>query len=189
MKKMCFAATIASFMVFSASALDIDPSDATFTSNETGNLSAADVEDITGCDNLTELYKSDANDDGSGTDSGPFADSYNTTFSNDADDPEDADIVHVNGEPSIPPQDDCLWLLVKDGSQSPAQYLIDLSALGWNGTESLNLTGFWPQQGAISHIAIYGTVNGNGVPDGGLTIVLLGAAISAIGLVSRRLKS
>ena len=59
--------------------------------------------------------------------------------------------------------------MVKDGKHSPAQYIYDLSDLSylsisgpyeeeWDGIMDLFLDGFWPDGGAISHVAIYGVV-------------------------------
>lgn len=99
----------------------------------------------------TLLYKSDqSGTTGLGVDSGPYASSYKTTFSDTPADPSAALINYLSGS-SI----GCgvCYLLVKDGNSIPAQYLFSLS--GWNGTEDIVLTGFWPQQGAISNVAIY----------------------------------
>jgi VPDSG-CTERM motif len=41
----------------------------------------------------------------------------------------------------------------------------------------------------ISHISFFGSPGGNGVPDGGTTVMLLGAALSALGMARRFLKS
>jgi hypothetical protein len=46
------------------------------------------------------------------------------------------------------------------------------------------LTGFWPAQGAISHVSIY--TNGNArVPDGGATLLLLGIGLSGLAAARR----
>jgi hypothetical protein len=41
----------------------------------------------------------------------------------------------------------------------------------------------------ISHISFFGSPGGNGVPDGGTTVMLLGAALGALGMARRYLKS
>ena len=111
-------------------------------------------------------------------DEGPFAASYSTSFFNTPSDPADATISYISG-PKITAED--IYLLVKDGKHTPAAYLFDIST--WNGTDSLVLTGFWPDGGAISHVTIYksGTAR---VPDGGATLMLLGIGLS--GLVAAR---
>ena len=48
-----------------------------------------------------------------------------------------------------------VYLFVKDGANFPAWYLFDLTALGWNGTDTLDLSGFWPDNGEISHVSLY----------------------------------
>ena len=42
---------------------------------------------------------------------------------------------------------------------------------------------------SISHITFFGSPGGNGVPDGGTTVMLLGAALGALGMARRYLKS
>jgi hypothetical protein len=76
-----------------------------------------------------------------------------TQFFNAPNDPEDATISYVGG--NFIGCGTC-YLIVKDGNQTPAQYIFDLDALNWNGTEALVLTDFWPAQGAISHVEIRG---------------------------------
>jgi hypothetical protein len=128
----------------------------------------------------TELYKQDV---GAGSDSGALAGSYSTVFLNTAADPSGATITHVSG-PVVGPT---AYLLVKDGNQEPAWYLFNLTALSWTGTQTLDLSGFWPNQGAISHVALYGTRTQ--VPDGGMTISLLGSALVGLGLLRRKLNA
>ena len=70
-------------------------------------------------------------------------------------------------------------MLVKDGDNCPVWYLFDIS--GWDGVSDINLTGFWPGQGAISHVAIYS------VPEPG-TLALLAIGLAGAGL-SRRKKA
>ena len=126
----------------------------------------------------TEVYKQDVGVVG---DTGSLAGSYQTTFSNSATDPEDALIDYIGGS-SVGPT---AWLLVKDGNSNPAAYLFNLTTLGWNGTDDLELTDFWAGagqlgRGAISHVTLYGPKVS--VPDGGATAALLGLGI--LGLVS-----
>jgi hypothetical protein len=120
----------------------------------------------------TELYKQNVG----GPEVGPLAPYYWTIFSNSASDPSNATIYHVAGMPYIGPT---AWALVKDGNQSPAWYLFNLTSLTsvpWNGTDTLYFEGFWPAQGAISHVTLYGTR----VPDGGSAAMLLGAALMGL---------
>jgi hypothetical protein len=98
---------------------------------------------------VEELYTSSV---GSNPDSGLFADSYTTTFDNLPASPSDALIARVDGQQGI----SCLecYLLVMDNDVDPAAwYLFNLGAWDW---DSISLTGFWPDAGAISYVAIYG---------------------------------
>lgn len=161
-----------------AHALLLTPGDADLSGNENGNLDATFVEGQTGDSPLALLYK----DNVGGSEEGSFQSSYDTTFSNTETDPSDALIEYISGDAIA--ANDPLWLLVKDGSQEPAWYLFDLFAAGWDGMEDIVLEGFWPNQGAISHVSIFG--GQTQVPEPA-TLVLLGLGLLAMGgLMSRR---
>jgi hypothetical protein len=155
-----------------------------------GSLSAINTCFGTSYTDLTFGYKQNV---GEGTDSGPYADFYTTDFFNTPLDPADALITWVG-----PDYFDCptCILIIKDGNQTPAQYLFDLGA--WDGQEAIQMTGFWPNQGAISHVEIWsgssnggGGSTGNGVPEPGILalvgIGLLGQAM-LMGQRRRRVK-
>jgi len=134
--------------------------------------------------NLDELYKADVgNPDAPATiESGSFAGNYTTTFSNDALDPADADIAY-DGPSAIGCSDsDPCYLVVKDGNQDPIWYIFDIS--DWNGTDTIEMRGFWPLRGAISHVAIYGGGTTD-MPEPG-TLGLLGLGLFGMGLLRRR---
>ena len=110
-----------------------------------------DVATIVGDNKLVEVYKAEVGDPV--TEEGGFASSYDTVFDNDPLDPMDATISYVMGDII-----DCgvgvdCWLLVKDGKQDPSWYIFDIS--DWDGWMDIALTGFWPDMGAISNVAIY----------------------------------
>lgn len=116
------------------------------------------------------VYKQDVG----GGESGPLAGSYTAAFTQTPSEPSQATITYDGGDFVGP----VAYLVVKDGKHVPAWYFYDLTALGWNGTDTLSLTGFWPGGGAISHVSLYGSGQGD-VPDGGSTLILLGTAFLA----------
>ena len=113
---------------------------------------------------------------------GPFQASYETDFFSSPTDPSGATIRYVSGPTIETPE---IYLLVKDGNHIPYAYLFDISL--WDGMANLELTGFWRQQGAISHVSIY-TRETAQVPDGGVTLMLLGMSLSGIVLARRLLR-
>lgn len=135
---------------------------------------------------VNELYKQDQ---GIAGDFGPLAGSYQTTFDNTPTDPSDADIDYISGDIVDCVTDDC-FLLVKDGRQEPANYWFDLTGL-WNGIEDLDLRGFWPNSGSISHVSLHGSsvencttgACGNTTPEPGMVALL---AIGLLGMVAAR---
>jgi hypothetical protein len=179
--KLNLAVALATGMAFSASALTITPATVPqFTGNDNSNLSDAQIAAIVGEASLTTVYKQDQGVVG---DEGDFASSYETTFSNTADDPSDALIDYISG-PSITGNPN-IYLYVKDGNHTPAFYIFDIT--GWNGTDDLDLEGFWPEDGAISHVSILTDGDGNNVPDAGGTLALLGIGVALLGLARRKI--
>jgi hypothetical protein len=127
----------------------------------------------------TELYKMDF---GALNDVGSFATSYHTVFSNPVNDPGNALITHVSGTDFI--NSTPTYLLVKDGNQNPDWYGFDIS--GWDGQEDLSIENFWPDQGAISHVSIYGT--STSVPEPA-TMILFGTGLVGLVGFTRRKKN
>jgi hypothetical protein len=180
---VCSAALVLLLVASRAEAdiLALDPGDTTCTTDMNKNLTSAQVFTILqGCGfgptgTLNLLYKSDVG----GTDSGAFANSYDTSFLNTPTDPSDALILYLGSTYM-----DCsaCYLVVKDGNQTPAQYFFDISS--WNGIDSIQLTGFWAGNGAISNVAIWGQATQ--VPEPA-TLLLFGTAVGFVSLKRRRL--
>jgi len=163
-----------------AHALQITPgTTAIATGNETGQA-AIDAIILPLIAPSTELYKQNVGD---AADSGSLAGSYTTTFSNSPLDPADATITYSGGSIVGP----TAYLLVKGGSQTPAWYLFDLTFLGWDGMATLDIEGFWPAQGSISHVALYGTAGTPRVPDAGSTLAMLGVGLALVAWARRKL--
>ncbi len=106
---------------------------------------------------------------------GPFATSYETAFSGSASSPQDAGIAYGGGGAISASS---LFLYVKDTAGDPAFYIYDLLNYGWDGTESLVLDGFWPDQGAIAQLKIVGLAS-TPVPEGS-SLPLLALALGAL---------
>lgn len=156
-----------------AQALLLGPGDAAWTSNDNSALDASDIATIVGTSSTLELfYKSNYN----GAEEGGFAGFYDTSY---AGDPNDALIVFTGGVGDSIICPEC-YLVVKDGNEP--QYLFDLAT--WNGTENLDLQGFYPDKGAISHVAIYGKSMIN-VPEPS-ALILIGLGMIGLGMARRR---
>jgi hypothetical protein len=175
-----FAATVLALALSApayALTIVINPDDAVLTGNQTSQaqINAIVLPLIAPA---TELYKQNVG----GAETGVLAGSYTTVFSNTVTAPSDATITYVAGMGFV---GSTAWALVKDGNSSPAWYLFDLTALGWNGTDTLEFLGFWPDQGAISHVTLYG---GSVIPDGGSVAILLGLGLMGLAGVRRFIK-
>jgi hypothetical protein len=176
-----------------AQALTITPSSGPIVFGNETSTSAIQTIISSYLGSATSLYKADVGNktNPATIESGSLAGNYNTDFSNQPLDPMDATITN-SGNEYIGPES---YLLVKDGNATPAWYLFWLAAgtgsLGWDGKQTLELKDFWPGQGAISHVELFGTSsNGSGggggpIPEPG-TMLLLGTGLLGLAGVGRR---
>ena len=165
--KYLMAISLALFGI-QAYALDLVPGDEIDSGTQTStSVINAYIESTYG---VTEYYKQNVG----GPEEGSFSGSYDTTFANTATDPSDATITYTGGTAISCPE---CYLLVKDGNQTPAWFLFDIGT--WNGTDTINLTGFWTGSGAISHVSIYGAPGQ--VPEPA-PLALLAAGLMGLGL-------
>jgi hypothetical protein len=133
------------------------------------------------------LYKSNVGGGGSSVEEAtPFTGSYATAYNSDL----SGATISQGGGSAITGYSP-LYLLVKDGNSDPFWYFFNLTTAGWDGTASLDLSGFWPEQGSISHVTLMGrpststTSVVSRVPDGGTTLATLGFALLGLGSVRR----
>ena len=180
MKKLLSLITLCGLLVFgvNANALSITPASSILTGNE-NNVPDILIAIQSTIGSAEELYKMDA---GASSASGVLAGSYATSFNGDL---SGGTISLIPGATSIVDPSQPLFFLVKDGKHEPAWYLFDLSlsGLNWNGLEPLQLSGFWPGQGSISHVALYGT--SAPVPEPS-TMLLLGSGIMGLAFFGRK---
>ena len=164
-----------------AQALSITPgSTPVFTTTQTSALSAAQVQSLVGYAGLLSLiYK--RNVDNNPVEEGAAAPYYSTVFDLSPTDPSKATLTWDGGTHFIACP--ACYLVVKDGNQNPAQYVFNLG--NWNGQETIELTGFWPAQGAISHVAIYSSATLAPVPEAETYAMLL-AGLGLVGFAVRR---
>lgn len=138
-------------------------------------------------DGLTLLYKAEVD---RAKEEGKFDEFYNTVFSDTKTDPENALITWTGTSLNFM---NCItascFLAIKDGNESPNNYAYNLT--GWNGKDSLYLTGFWPKpgNGAISHVSIWGLEDGGStgqdVPEPG-PLSLLGLGLMGLWFARRK---
>ena len=169
-----------------AHALSLAPADANWTTVSTNNLNQSDVEALVGVSPLGLAYKQDFG----GGESGNAAGYYTTTFSPDlvSGVSGDASSATITWDGGLKINCGDCFLVVKDGNHPDPNYIFNIS--GWNGTDAINLSGFWPGPGAMSNVAIWNNYDGG---SGGGTLVpepetyaMLLAGLGLVGFAARR---
>jgi hypothetical protein len=135
----------------------------------------------------TLIYNAQQNSNFSSSESGAADPFYTTTFSNA--DLADADArITWDGPSTIAGSP--IYALIKDGNLG--WYFYDIS--GWNGTDNIEFSGYYGgNQGRISHVSLYGGTLREGppvgnVPEGGMTLTLLGLGLVGMGVIRRFIK-
>lgn len=193
--KSILAAASAVFLAVNAHALTITPTSGVngVTRWSGDQTSQSQINTIIGpiISPSTELYKNNAV---GGSNLGSeealaLAGSYHTVYGQTTDF-SSATITYTGGNIVGP----TAYMVVKDGNADPAWYLFNLTALTWNGQETLNLSGFWAGvTGSISHISLYGISTPPGdipppsVPDSSSTVALIGLAFMALSFFKRKM--
>lgn len=176
-----------------AHALTLSPGMETWHTTLLDNLSQTQVETIVGASTgtLGLVYKQDQG----GLESGNAMGYYTTAFSYESAGDASGATISLDGPMKI--SCPACYLVVKDGNHDATnpppwpQYIFDIG--GWNGTDTITLSGFWPGAGSISNIAIWNLAEAGGGGGGTITPVpeadtyaMLLAGLGLVGFAARR---
>src|SRR5688572_7444567 len=190
MKRACVLASIVTVLSIIAVEADaapfvLTPSSTSCTSGDNSNPNGAAVlAKVQACfaatsTSLNLYYKANVG----GVEEGSFLSSYNTVFANTGSDPSEATISYLSGLAIECPE--CYLVVKGGGPKSAAPFVYFFNLASWTGTDTIQLNGFWPAQGAISNVALWGAHVDVTVPEPA-TLLLFGAGIA--GFASRRLR-
>jgi hypothetical protein len=183
MARYIFGMMLAVLAWSSANAYSVQPGSELCTGNSKGPSIFEEINDgSAGCGTLAfDVYGTGPNknlkykSDVGGGEEGPAASYYSWTRNSD----DSGGTLSNGGGMYI----DCpvCYLLVKDGNGPPVWYFFEL--VGWNGEEDLILSNFWPGEGAISNIQLWGGTLEVPTP---APLALMGFGLLVLGWVRRR---
>lgn len=180
---LAFCALMMFGIASNANALTIDLSTPTLTFGEQTAMPQIEAIVFPLMGTATQLYRATP----PSTEGYSLAGSYTTVFAGD----NETAVISYDGSNFV---GGTAFLLAKDGKANDdldythAWYFYNLTELGWDGRETIELGVLWPKQGSFSHVSLYGTSTPpptHQTPEPGI-FVLLGLGLPGIAGVRKK---